>query len=187
MGDTVAAGQVVARIDAQAAMQANAASDAQVQSARASADLASKEFERQKQLYPEGLHQSGGTAARRGAVQIRTGAGRGTDRAGWCHAHAIRFLFWLRRPYAGVVSEVPVALGDMAMPGKPLLTVYDPGGDARERQPYRSQLLPAACSAMSSIRVQLPDLGASREWVTPTRVHRAAHQRRQHAHRAIAP
>ena len=28
--------------------------------------------------------------------------------------------------FAGVVAEVPVALGDMAMPGRPLLTLYDP-------------------------------------------------------------
>jgi multidrug efflux pump subunit AcrA (membrane-fusion protein) len=32
----------------------------------------------------------------------------------------------VRAPYAGVVAEVPVALGDMAMPGRPLLTLVDP-------------------------------------------------------------
>ena len=32
----------------------------------------------------------------------------------------------IKAPYAGVVAEVNVVLGDMAMPGRPLLTVYDP-------------------------------------------------------------
>ncbi len=36
-------------------------------------------------------------------------------------------LFVVTAPYAGVVSEVPVALGDMTMPGKPLVTLHDPG------------------------------------------------------------
>ena len=36
-------------------------------------------------------------------------------------------FYVVRAPYAGVVAEVPVALGDMAMPGRALLTLYDPG------------------------------------------------------------
>jgi RND family efflux transporter MFP subunit len=32
----------------------------------------------------------------------------------------------VRAPYAGIVSEVPVNLGDMAMPGRAIATVYDP-------------------------------------------------------------
>ena len=35
-------------------------------------------------------------------------------------------FYVVRAPFAGVVSEVPVQLGDMAMPGRPLVTVYDP-------------------------------------------------------------
>ena len=35
-------------------------------------------------------------------------------------------LHTVRAPYASVVSEVPVQLGDMAMPGRPLFTLYDP-------------------------------------------------------------
>ncbi|MEO8526678.1 MAG: biotin/lipoyl-binding protein, partial [Caldimonas sp.] len=51
VGDRVRAGQVLLRIDARAADQNAAAGDAQVQSARSSLELASKDFERQKQLF----------------------------------------------------------------------------------------------------------------------------------------
>ena len=50
VGDRVQAGQVLARIDARAAEQNVAASDAQVLSARATLEVATKEFDRQKQL-----------------------------------------------------------------------------------------------------------------------------------------
>ena len=50
-GDTVKAGQLLLRIDARAADQSAAAVDAQVQAARASLDVATREYERQKQLF----------------------------------------------------------------------------------------------------------------------------------------
>ncbi|MEP7301957.1 MAG: biotin/lipoyl-binding protein, partial [Caldimonas sp.] len=51
VGERVKAGQVLLRIDARAADQNAAASDAQVQAARAALEVASKDFERQKQLF----------------------------------------------------------------------------------------------------------------------------------------
>jgi membrane fusion protein, multidrug efflux system len=51
VGDTVKTGQLLVRIDAQAAMQTVAVSDAQVPTARAALDLASKDSEREKQLH----------------------------------------------------------------------------------------------------------------------------------------
>src|SRR5512141_228876 len=51
VGDVVKAGQVLARIDARAAEQNVAASDAQVQSARATLEVATREFDRQQQLF----------------------------------------------------------------------------------------------------------------------------------------
>ena len=50
-GDVVKAGQVLARIDARAAEQNVAVSDAQVLSARATLEVAVKEFDRQKLLF----------------------------------------------------------------------------------------------------------------------------------------
>ena len=64
VGDVVKAGQILARIDARAAEQTAAASDAQVQSARASLEVATKEFERQKTTVREEVHEPGRTRAR---------------------------------------------------------------------------------------------------------------------------
>jgi membrane fusion protein, multidrug efflux system len=35
-------------------------------------------------------------------------------------------FYVVRAPYAGVVADVPVTLGDMALPGRALVTLYDP-------------------------------------------------------------
>lgn len=50
-GDSVKAGQVLARLDARAAQQNAAAGDAQVRAARADQELATREVERQRQLF----------------------------------------------------------------------------------------------------------------------------------------
>ncbi len=50
-GDKVKAGQVLVRLDARAAEQNAAASAAQVQAARAALDAATRDYERQKQLF----------------------------------------------------------------------------------------------------------------------------------------
>lgn len=96
-GDTVRAGQPLLRIDAQTA---------QVQR-----EVAVKEYERQRQLFDQQFISQG--ALDRAQAQAR--------------ASQVQSDFYLlTAPYAGVVREVPVALGDMAMPGRPLLVVYDP-------------------------------------------------------------
>jgi RND family efflux transporter MFP subunit len=96
-GDTVRAGQPLLRIDAQAA---------QVQR-----EVADKEYERQRQLFDQQFISQGAldrALAQARASQVQTG------------------FHQITAPFAGVVREVPVSLGDMAMPGRPLLVVYDP-------------------------------------------------------------
>lgn len=125
-GDTVRAGQVLLRIDARAARQAAEAGAAQGQAAQALQEAAGKDFMRQQQLFSQGyISQAAldGAEARYKAAQAQAaaqlaGAGAVRTQAGF---HVVV------APYKGVVSEVSVVLGDMAMPGRPLLTVYDPG------------------------------------------------------------
>lgn len=96
-GDTVRAGQPLLRIDAQAA---------QVQR-----EVADKEYERQRQLFDQQFISQGAldrALAQARASQVQTG------------------FHQITAPYAGLVREVPVSLGDMAMPGRPMLVVYDP-------------------------------------------------------------
>ena len=125
VGDVVKAGQVLARIDARAAEQNVAASDAQVQFARATLEVATKEFDRQKQLFEKNYTSQ--AALERAEAQFKaTQAQVSAQLAQAGGARAQSGFFVVKAPYGGVVSEVPITLGDMAMPGRALVTIYDP-------------------------------------------------------------
>src|SRR5574341_1465006 len=116
VGDTVKAGQVLVRIDARAADQNAAASAAQVQAARASLEVAAKEFERQKQLHSQQYISQ--AALDRAEAQFK--ANEAAARAQLAQAGAAQTqsgFYVVKAPYAGVVAELPISLGDMAMPG----------------------------------------------------------------------
>lgn len=165
VGDAVKAGQVLARIDARAAEQNAAASDAQVQAARAALEVATKDFERQKQLFQQSYisqaaldhaeSQFRSTRSQVAALGAQAGATR--TQSGF---------FVVKAPYAGIVSDMPVALGDMAMPGRPLLTLYDP--DALRVTVAVPQSVAVGLAANAAVKVQFPGLPAAREWITPT-------------------
>ncbi|PND36719.1 efflux RND transporter periplasmic adaptor subunit [Paucibacter aquatile] len=152
-GDRVRAGQVLLRIDARASKQASQASEAQAQAARASLQLASREYERQKQLHQQhyisqaALDQA---EAQFKAMQAQTQA----QLAQLALSHTQGDLNIVRSPYDGVISELPVTLGDMAMPGRPLLTVYDPR--ALRVSAHLAQSLAAQLRDQSGLRVELP-------------------------------
>jgi RND family efflux transporter MFP subunit len=164
-GDTVKAGQVLARIDARAAEQNASASDAQVLSAKALLDVATKDFERQQQLYQKQYisqaaleraeSQFKATQAQAAALQAQAGAAR--TQSGF---HVVR------APYAGVVAEVPVAQGDMAMPGRALLSLYEPGALRVTAAVPQSALAAPAAQA----RVEFPGLPESRRWLNARQV-----------------
>ena len=125
VGDRVKAGQDILRMDARAASQSASASIAQADAARAAMDVATKDYERQKQLFQKqyisqaaldrAQAQFQATQAQVQALQAQVGVAQ--TQAGF---------FVIRAPYSGIISEVPVALGDMAMPGRPLVTLFDP-------------------------------------------------------------
>jgi membrane fusion protein, multidrug efflux system len=166
-GDAVKAGQVLARIDARAAEQSAAAGDAQVLAARAQLDVATKDFARQKRL----LEQNYISQAALDRAESQFKATQAQVAAQLAQAGASRTqsgFFVVRAPYAGVVSDVPVSQGDMAMPGKPLLTLYDPG--ALRVAVAVPQSANAQAGATEAIQVQLPGLAADRQWLAPVRV-----------------
>jgi RND family efflux transporter MFP subunit len=125
VGDRVRAGQVLMRIDARAAEQTAAAGAAQVRAARAAMEVATRELERQQQLFAQGYISQ--AAFDRAQAQFKTAQAEAS--AQFANAQAARTqsdLYVVKAPYAGVVANVAVVLGDMAMPGRPLLTLYDP-------------------------------------------------------------
>ncbi len=164
-GDAVKAGQILLRIDARAADQAASASEAQAQAARAALHLAERELARQQQLFKQqyisqaALDQADSQFKATQAQVNATLAQLGVSRT-QTSFHVVR------SPYDGVVAEVPVALGDMAMPGRPLLTVYAP--DALRVTINLPQSVAARLSPSSPLTLEIP--GAPSERIKPTTV-----------------
>ncbi|MCC2632599.1 MAG: efflux transporter, family [Ramlibacter sp.] len=191
-GDRVQAGQVLLRLDARAAEQAVAAGAAQVRAARAGQEAATREYERQKQLF-EKNYISRAALDRAEAQYKATQAESAAQVAGAGAARTQSDFHIVRAPYAGVVADVAVVLGDMAMPGRALLTLYDPStlrvtasipqtvvarlpkdalpevevpGAAGRIQPVKVQLLPTVDPATHSQELRL-ELPAGAAGVTP--------------------
>ncbi len=166
VGDTVKTGQVLARIDARAANQNTAASDAQVMAARASLEMAAKDFERQKQLFQKNYISQG--ALERAESQFKSTQAQVAAQLAQAGATRTQSDFFVvKAPYAGIVSEVPVALGDMAMPGRSLVSLYDP--TSLRVTVSVPQSAAVGLQKDSAVRIQLPGLPANLEWVTSSR------------------
>lgn len=192
-GDAVKAGQVLVRLDARAAEQTAAAGAAQVQAARAARDAATKDFERQKQLFQKDYISQ--AALDRAEAQYKAAQAEAAAQLASAGAASTQSGFYVvKAPYDGVVSDVAVVLGDMAMPGRPLLTVYDPralrvsvavpqtvaarltpgqamqielpGSPAGRIAPAQTQLLPTVDPATHTLELRL-DLPGGLAGVTP--------------------
>ncbi|MEJ6004344.1 efflux RND transporter periplasmic adaptor subunit [Paucibacter sp. AS339] len=169
VGDRVTAGQVLMRIDARAAEQATQASEAQAQAARAQGQLAAREFERQQQLFKQGYISQ--AALEQAEAQYKaTQAQVQAQLAQLGVARTQSSFNIVRSPYAGVVAELPVTLGDMALPGRPLATVYDPSAlriTAHVPQSVAAQWQASSVGA-GQIHIELPGLGSAGSSLTPS-------------------
>jgi RND family efflux transporter MFP subunit len=163
-GDRVQADQVLMRIDARAAEQSAAAGAAQARAARAAMEEATRDFERQQQLFAQGFISQ----AALDRAQAHFSAAQAEAAARMANAGAARTqsdLHVVRAPYAGVVAKVHVVLGDMAMPGRPLLTLYDPG--ALRVTAAIPQSAAARLDSGHAAQAEIP--GAARGLVMPVR------------------
>lgn len=111
-GQRVAQGQTVARIDARESAEAVAAAKAAVLAARSQYERTEK-LVGQKFLSPAALDKA---RADRDVAEAQLQAAQ----AGRSHAA-------IGAPIAGVVAFKHAEAGEMAVPGKPLLTIYEPG------------------------------------------------------------
>jgi RND family efflux transporter MFP subunit len=124
-GDGVRAGQVLLRIDARTADQAVAASRSQVAEAEANLANARRRHDRnvsllaQKFVSQAAVDQSD---AELKAAQAQVAA----VTANAVQASAAQTFTTITAPFAGVVGATQVELGDMAQPGRALVTVFDP-------------------------------------------------------------
>ncbi len=167
-GDTVKAGQVLARIDARAADQSANASQAQVQAARASLDVASRDLNRQKLLLQKGfISQAAFDQAE--AVYKASAAQVNSQIAQAGAALTQSDFFTLRAPYNGIVADVPVVQGDMAMPGRAIVTIYDPA-QLRVTATLAQMANISTLSAIGPQTIKIEFPGIVETWIVPVRL-----------------
>ncbi|MFN3629851.1 MAG: efflux RND transporter periplasmic adaptor subunit [Casimicrobiaceae bacterium] len=186
VGDRVRAGQVLFRIDARAAEQQARAGLAQAAAARAQRDLAAQEYARQRTLFERGFISKSAleqAEARWKATEAETNAQLAAAEVSRTQTD----FHVVRAPFAGIVAQVPIERGDMAVPGRPLAVLYEPSalrvsanvtesltrgldvqsvrimleGSASEQpiSPARVTVLPVADAATHTVQVRatLPD------------------------------
>ncbi|WP_153111603.1 efflux RND transporter periplasmic adaptor subunit [Propionivibrio limicola] len=125
-GDAVKAGQVIVRIDDRELVSSEASaraatSEAQANLARAELDLKrAQELAKRNFVSAAALDQAENAvnASRARVSSLRANA----EAASTTRSHAV-----VTAPYDGYVASTSVDVGDMATPGKPLLTLFEPG------------------------------------------------------------
>jgi RND family efflux transporter MFP subunit len=125
VGDTVKKGQLILRIDEREAAQALAGSQAQVMQAQANMQNAKANYERARQLFAQKFISQAGLDKAQADYQVAlaqaAASSAGAGQAGIAHGYTA-----VVAPYAGVVAARLVEMGEMVMPGKPLMTGFDP-------------------------------------------------------------
>jgi RND family efflux transporter MFP subunit len=167
-GDRVTAGQALLRLDARAAQQNVAGAGAQLEAAQAQLAVASQELERQKQL----LQKQYISQAAFDRAQAQWDASRAQVKALQAQTQAAQTqsgFFVVNAPYAGIVSDVQVTLGDMAMPGRALLTLHDPSA-LRVTAAVPQALLATVNAQQKSIRYELPGVAGQSTPQVPQQV-----------------
>lgn len=155
VGDRVNKGQVILRIDEREAAQALAGSQAQVMQAQANMQNAKAGYERAKQLFAQKFisqaaldkAQADYKVALAQAAASEAGAGQASLTHGYSAVVA---------PYSGVVAARLVELGEMVMPGKPLMTGFDASEMRVVVSVPQDRLL--AIGAKPEVMVEVPSL-----------------------------
>ncbi|WP_374361900.1 efflux RND transporter periplasmic adaptor subunit [Pseudoduganella danionis] len=124
-GDYVQAGQVLLRLDQSAASQQLAGSQAQLAQAQAMLAAARGDYERSQRLHQQNfLSKAAYERAQADFQSIEAQVRALTAQAAGSAVQADYYT--VKAPFSGWVAQLLVSLGDMASPGLPLLTVYDP-------------------------------------------------------------
>lgn len=164
VGDVVQKGQVIARIDPTELSQVVAGSEAQVAQAQAAYENARIEAERTRDLARQKFVSQAALDRAEAALRIAD-AQLKAARAGAGQASTSRGYTTIVAPYTGVVSARHVELGEMAAPGKPLLTGFDPADLRVVATVPQYKIGEVRGSPRASI--EIPSLG---RWITGTSI-----------------
>ncbi len=154
-GDRISKGDVLVRLDASEANQLVSGAEAAIAQAEANLINAKAGYERTARLLERKFVSSSALdqakAARDAAeAQLRAArAGRGASQAARAYSD-------IAAPLTGLVAARHAEQGDMAQPGRPLLTIYDPRA-MRAVVDVPQQRLGAAGGRLPKARVELPE------------------------------
>ena len=124
-GDAVKSGQVLVRLDSRAAAGELASSEALATSAKVQTDVARREFERSERLFAQKYISQAAMDQAEAKWKSADAQAKATLAQSGVASTQSSFTT-LVAPYASIVAAVNVEQGDMAAPGTPLLTLYDP-------------------------------------------------------------
>jgi RND family efflux transporter MFP subunit len=163
-GDTVRAGQVLATIDDRETMAGLQRSQAQVAQADAELRNAQAQFQRTRDLQARGFVSAAALDTSESAFKAAQ-AGRDQATAGQRQSALTQGFTRVIAPYGGRVLETLAQTGDLAVPGKPILTLYAPS-------PLRAVLHVPASRAVAAreaaqVEVQIQDGRGGMQWVRP--------------------
>lgn len=149
-GARVRQGEILLRIDAREAAEGAAGAQAQLAQAKANYER-TKNLVAQKFMSPSALDQA--EASYKAAL-----AAAGASGATLSHAA-------VTAPMSGIVSQRHTELGELAAPGKPLMTVFDPKGMRVVASVPQFKL--ADVKKVAKAKVEFPETG---RWIDATRV-----------------
>ena len=161
-GDRVRQGQLLIRIDSQAAAQQASASQAQVAAAAAQLEVARKELERQQQLFRKNYLSQAALDQAEAQFKATEAAVRGSKAQAGVASTQTGF-YTLSAPYSGTVASVSAEVGEMALPGKTLLTIYDPGEMRVVASLPQSRV--AQLAKPTPVRIELPAMPEASRWL----------------------
>ncbi len=163
-GDKVRAGQLLVTMDDREAQTGVQRSQAQVAQAQAELRNAQANFDRTRELHGKGFVSSAALdnadSQLKGALAGREQAGAGARQSALAQGFT-RVL----APYDGWVLQTQAEAGDLALPGKPLMTIYAP-------LPIRAVVqVPVSRSALAraagAVEILVPGAGATTQSVRP--------------------
>lgn len=149
-GRRVKAGETLMKIDAREAAEGVAGAQAQLAQAQAN-------YQRTRNLFEKKFISA--AALDKAEADLKAArAASGQAGAGLSHATVVA-------PISGVVAQRHVELGEMAAPGKPLVTVFDPKGLRVVASVPQGKL--AALRGAGKAQIEFPETG---RWIAATRV-----------------
>lgn len=163
-GDLVRAGQLLATIDEREAVVGRQRSQAQLAQAQADLRVAQANVQRTRDLQSKGFVSQAALDVAESQLQGAQ-AGRDQAQAGVQQAALAQGYSRVLAPYDGRVLDTEAQVGDLAVPGKPLLTVYAPLPLRVVVQVpgSRSQLI----DPTDQIELRLPSVAGGAKWVQP--------------------